>query len=117
MCFGGELFQQRLKFSNETNDVRFGNELSIDLKSFCERNEMRRSEKPDAQSCRAINALQHRARRAFAIGSRDMNETKFVLWISRQRSKFEGVFQPQLRSKHPKLVEKLNGFGIVHEEI
>lgn len=43
-----------------------------------------------------------------------MDEAKLVLRIARQCSEFECVFQTELRAKEAEVVEKLNGFGVVH---
>ena len=71
---------------------------------------MRRGEQPDAQSGRAINAFQHGAGRAFAVGAGDMDETQLFLWIARQRGELKRVFQPELRAEQTQAVEKLNCF-------
>ena len=43
-----------------------------------------------------------------------MDEAQPVLRIAGQRGELEGVFQPELRAKKPEVVEKLNGFGVIH---
>src|SRR5262249_1891136 len=88
--------------------------LPIDLNALAKRNQVRRSEQPHAQSPRAINAFQHRARRAFAVRARDMDEPKLFLRIARERREFEGVFQAQLGAEQPQAVKELNSFRISH---
>src|SRR5208282_315350 len=78
---------------------------------------MRRGEQSSAQARRAINALEHGAGRAFAICAGDVNETKLILRMARQRSELEGVFQTELRAEQTQVVKELDGFGISHFEI
>ena len=76
---------------------------------------MRRGEQPDAQTCRAINAFQHGAGGAFAVGAGDMDEAELVLRVSGQNRELQSVFQPELRAEQTQVVEKLNGFGVGHQ--
>ena len=110
----GKLFEQRLDFFNQTDEFIFRNQLTIDLNPFAKRNQMRRGEQPDPQSGRAINAFEHRAGRAFAVRSGDMDEAQFFLRIARERGEMERVFQPEIRAEHLQAVKKLDGFGISH---
>ena len=111
---GGKLFEQRLQFCHQPDDFDFRNQLPVDLNSFAERNQMRRGEQPDAQSRRAINAFQHGAGRAFAVGAGDVDEAEFFLRIACQRGELERVFQPELRAEQTQAVKKLDGFGVSH---
>ena len=95
--------------SDQPDDFVFRNQLAVDLNPFAERNQMRRGEQPDAQSRRAINAFEHGAGRAFAVGAGDVDEAEFFLRIARQRGELEGVFQPELRAEQTQAVEKLDG--------
>src|SRR5205823_6416701 len=78
------------------------------------RHQMRRREKSDAQTRRAINAFEHRAGRAFAVGAGDVNEAQFLLRIPGQRRELECVFQAELQAKQAQVVEKLDGVAISH---
>src|SRR5450755_2470411 len=75
---------------------------------------MWRGEQADPQSCRAINAFEHRARRAFAVGAGDVDKAEFILRIASQRGELECVFQPKVRAENLQAVEKLDGFGVGH---
>ena len=76
---------------------------------------MRRSEQSDAQSGCAIDAFEHRARRAFAIRAGDVDKAEFFLRIANERGELARVFQPEIRAEHLQAVKKLDGFGIIHE--
>lgn len=78
---------------------------------------MRRGEQPDAQAGRTINALQHRAGGAFAVRAGDMDEAQLRLRIAAARRQPERVFQPEIRAEQIQPVKKLDGFGIIHDEI
>ena len=57
---------------------------------------MRRSEKPDAQSCRAINTFQHGARRTFPVRAGDMDEAEFFLRVADERGERARAFQSKI---------------------
>jgi hypothetical protein len=102
------------QFSNQPDDIVLANPPAVDLDPFAERNQVRRGEQPDAQAGRAINAFQHGAGRALAIGAGDVDETEPVLRLARQRGELERIFQPQLRAEQTQVKEKLDGFRISH---
>ena len=111
---GGKLFQQRLQFRDEPDNLVFGNKLPVELNPFAEGNQMWRGEQPDAQAGRAVNAFEHGAGRAFAIGAGDVDEAEFFLRITRECGQLECVFQPELRAEQTQAVKKLNRFGVGH---
>ena len=74
---------------------------------------MRRGKQANAQSRRAINAFEHGACRAFAVRARDVDQTKFLLRIARERRELARVFQTELRAEPAQVVEESNGFGVV----
>ncbi len=78
---------------------------------------MWRREQSDPQARRAINAFEHRARRAFAICSGDVDEAEFVLRIAREFSEFARDFQPEARAKNLETGKKLDGFRVGHLQI
>ena len=69
--------------------------------------------KANAQARRPINAFQHGASGAFAIGAGDMDEPEWVLRITRQRRQLESILQPQLAPNNRSRKES-DGFGISH---
>lgn len=73
---------------------------------------MRRREQAHAQTGRAINALQHRARRTFAIRAGDMDETKFLLRIASERCELERRFQTKVRAEDLEALEELDGVRV-----
>src|SRR6185312_8855281 len=75
---------------------------------------MRRGEQPDAQTCRAINAFEHCARRTFAVRASDVDKAKYFLGIVRERGELECVFQSKLRAEQAQAVKKLDGFLVSH---
>ena len=75
---------------------------------------MRRGEQPDAQAGRAIDAFQHGAGRALAIGAGDVDEAEPVLRLTRKRGELEGVSQSELRAEQTQAKEKLDGIRISH---
>src|SRR5688572_12105750 len=75
---------------------------------------MRRGEQPHAQSRRAINTLEQRARRAFAIRAGDVDETELALWITGQFHESERILQPKLRAEPAQAVEELDGISVGH---
>jgi len=102
------------QFSNEPDDVVLANPPAVDLDPFAERNQVWRGEQPDALAGRTIDAFQHGAGRAFAIGAGDMDEAEPVLRVARQRCQLKCVFEAKLRTEQTQAVEKLDGFGISH---
>ena len=90
----------------------FRDQLSVDLNPLAKRNQMRRSEQTDPQAGRAVNALQHGARRTFAVRASDVNETEFLLRIAGQRGKLERVFQPEFCAEQAERIKKFNGGGV-----
>src|ERR1051325_8155037 len=87
------------QFLHQPHHVRLADELAIDLNPLAKRNQMRRGEQAHAQSRRAINAFEHRARRAFAIRAGDVDEAELVLRIARLRGELARVLQPELRAE------------------
>src|SRR6185312_2549878 len=75
---------------------------------------MRRGEQANAQTTRAINALEHGARRAFAVRAGDVDETELAMWIAGEFREPESIFQPKLRAEDAEAVEELDGFGVGH---
>ena len=78
---------------------------------------MRRSEQSHAQPGRAINAFQHGASRAFAVGAGDVDEPEFFLRIASERGKFARGLHSEICAEQIQAVEKLDGFGVGHGEI
>ena len=115
MLVGGELFQVRLDFGNEPRDVIRRNQFPIHLNPFTKRNQMWRREQSHPQSCRAINAFQHRACRAFAVRARDVDEAQFVLRITGESRESARRFQTWTRTKDLQAVKKLDGDGVGHK--
>jgi hypothetical protein len=77
--------QPALHLAHQPDNFFFGDKLTINLNPLPEGDQVRRGEKPDAQTRGAINALQHRGSRAFAVRSRNVNEPELVLWVTSQR--------------------------------
>ena len=75
---------------------------------------MRRGEQSHAQSGCAINAFQHRASRAFAVGASDVDEPESFLRIAGERGKFARGLQSEICTEQIQAVEKLDGFGVGH---
>ena len=73
--------------------------------------QVRRGEQADAQARRPVDALQHGAGGAFAIGAGDMDKPELVLRIARQRSQLERVGQAELRAEPAQAIEELDGVG------
>src|ERR1035438_5430515 len=73
---------------------------------------MWRGEQADAQSRRTVNAFEHRACRAFAIGAGDVDEAEFILRIAGVRGELKRVLQPKIRAEHLQAVEKINSGGV-----
>ena len=110
----GKFSEHGLYFADEANNIGFADQLAIRLNPLAKRNQMRRREQPHTQSRRAVNAFEHRARRAFAIRAGDVDETELVLWIARARGERTRSFQSKPRAKKSKAVKELNGFGVCH---
>jgi hypothetical protein len=83
---GRKLPEQRLQFGHQSHHVVFRDPLPVDLNPLAKRDQMRRGEQAGAPSRRAVNALQHRAGRAFAVGAGHVNEAQPRLRIARQCS-------------------------------
>ena len=92
VMIGGKLLEQRLNFRDQPDHFIFGNQLAVDLDPLAKRNQVRRGEQADAQAGRAINAFQHRAGRAFAVGAGDVDEAEFFLRIARERGELAACF-------------------------
>ena len=75
---------------------------------------MRRGVQTHTPSRRAVNAFQHGAGRAFAVGAGHMDETEFFLGITRQPGEPARIFQAKMRPKELQALEKFNGFGVSH---
>ena len=89
---------------------------TVDLEALVDVQEVRRGEQSHAQSGRAVDAFQHGADRAFAVGARDVDEAQLPVRIARQRGEPPGAFQPEMRAEQLQAVEKLDGFGVGHAE-
>src|SRR6185436_7732970 len=93
MLLSGELLEQWLKFEHLPHNLRLAHWLAVDLNALAERDQVRRGEQTGPQTRHAINALEHRAGRAFPIGTGDMDEAQLLLWVARERRQLERVLQ------------------------
>src|SRR5438270_7695445 len=83
-------------FKRATELVR-RNGHPIDLDSLSRLDQMRRNEKPGANTGRAQTRLDHRACRSFAIRPRDVDYAKRALRIAQRCEHFLDPLQPELR--------------------
>src|SRR4029077_14944865 len=81
---------------------------------FGERNQVRRSEQPHAQSGPPVDALQHGAGRTFAVRSRHMNKTQCFVRLAGQPGQLTGVLEAKARAEELPAIQEFNGFGIGH---
>src|SRR5207244_5445683 len=109
-----KLTEQTLQPYDEPDDVLLADQLPVYLNSFAEGHEMRRGEKRDTQPGFLIDALEHSARRALAVGAGDVDEAKPLLRIASERSEFQCIGEAELGAEGSEAIKKLNGLGIGH---
>ena len=95
-------------------DVFPADEMAVHLDAFGKGNQVRRSEQAHPPAGGAVDAFQHGASRAFAVGARHVDEPQAVLRIAHGRRQAEGVVQAQLHAKKAQAVKVFNGLGIRH---
>src|SRR5215510_14916421 len=75
---------------------------------------MGRGEKADVEPGVAINALQHRTNRTFAVSAGNMDEPEGSLRITAKPCERERILEPQLGAKKPQVVKKIDRGGVIH---
>jgi hypothetical protein len=73
---------------------------------------VRRGEQSDAQSGRAVDAFEHRADGALAVGAGDVDEPQLGLRVAHRRGEPLRGFQPELRAKDAEGRKKFYGGGV-----
>ena len=67
-------FRHRLQLVHVGDDLRFAQQLPVDLDAFPEFHQMRRSVEPGAPAGRVQDRVEHRGHRPLAVGAGDMND-------------------------------------------
>src|SRR5262249_3215225 len=111
-----ELFNAVMDTIERRGKLRRGNRGAIDANALGGFSEVRRREEARAPSCCAQPTFDHGGGRAFAIGTRYVNEAEVVLRIAERGQRRLYSLEAEFGGLDlvAEGVQKLNGIGIVH---
>ena len=91
--------------------------LLIDLETFIDHNQMRRSKKSAGVSCFSQNGSQECTGTSLTIRTGHMDHTEFILWISKAFQTFLCVFHFIFGRKFRSFFNISNCFFVIHKKI
>src|SRR5262249_48246288 len=102
------------KLLRQPGDFCCRNQLAIDLNPFAKGNQMRRRKQADVETSRPVDAFEHGAGGAFAIGSSHMNKAEPILGVTSESGQLKRIGETKLGSKPSQTIQKFNSVWIRH---